>query len=188
VIVASIYWASAFNSINLSEHLKRNEIFIIAVNLILVIASWLLFTSSVIYALVPTLFIISILYKKEQKFKHTRLGTVLNLNGDLFIHSIVAMTYVMLFYAMTQYRVDLLIAPSLAVHGALILFLKDRRLTTVKFSFGLILLGIIKLAMIDAGSALLWQKVILFMGIGIFILAASFWYQKLVSTAEVQSN
>ncbi len=188
VIFAAIYWASAFNSINLSEHLKRNETFIIAVNLILVAASWLLVSSSVNYALVSAIFLISSLYQKEQKFKQTRLGKALNLNGDLFIHSIVAMTYVILFYALTEYRIDLLIAPTLAVHGALILFLKDRRLTTVKFSFGLILLGIIKLAMIDAGSALLWQKVVLFMGIGVFILGASFWYQKLVSAAGVQNN
>ena len=188
VIFSAIYWASAFNAINLSEHLKRNETFIIAVNLILVAASWSLVSSSVSYALVPAIFLISALYQKEQKFKQTRLGKALNLNGDLFFHSIAAMTYVTMFYALTEYRIDLLIAPALAMHGALILFLKDRRLTTVKYSFGLILLGIIKLAMIDAGSALLWQKVILFMGIGVFILVASFWYQKLVSAAEVQNN
>jgi hypothetical protein len=188
VIFAAVYWASAFNAINLSEHLKRNEIFIIAMNLILLVASWLLIAVSVNYILVPIIFLISVLYKKEHKFKQTRLGKKLNLNGELFIHSIIAVTYVILFYALAEYRIDLLIAPTLAVHGALILFLKDRRLTTVKYSFGLILLGIIKLAMIDAGSALLWQKVILFMGIGVFILAASFWYQKLVSAAEVQSN
>jgi len=64
------------------------------------------------------------------------------------------------------------------------LFMKDRRVFTVKYSFGLILLGIIKLAVIDAANALLWQKVILFMGIGVFILAASFWYQKRVSKAD----
>jgi uncharacterized membrane protein len=46
------------------------------------------------------------------------------------------------------------------------------------------LLGIIKLALIDASNALLWQKVILFMGIGVFILAASFWYQKWVNKTE----
>ncbi len=72
----------------------------------------------------------------------------------------------------------------LAVHGAIILFVKDRRLTTVKYSFFLMLLGIVKLAFFDAANALLWQKVILFMGIGVFILAASFWYQKLVSKTE----
>jgi hypothetical protein len=35
--------------------------------------------------------------------------------------------------------------------------------------------------MIDAANALLWQKVILFMGVGAFILLASFGYQKLVT-------
>jgi hypothetical protein len=188
VIFTAIYWASALNAINLSDHFKRNEIFIIVVNLVLVVASWLLVSSNINYVFVSVIFLMSILYKREQKFKQTRLGNVLNINGDLFIHSIVAITYVTLFYALAEYRFDLLIAPALAVHGALILFLKDRRLTVVKYSFGLILLGIIKLAMIDAGSALLWQKVILFMGIGVFILGASFWYQKLVNSVEVPNN
>ena len=172
MIFAAIYWASAFNALNLSEHLKRNETFIIVINLILVIVSWLLVSSNVNYALVPAIFLISALYQKELKFKHSLLGKVLNLNSDLFFHSIIAITYVTTLYSLTEYRIDLLIAPTLAVHGALILFLKDRRLTTVKYSFGLFFLGIIKLAMIDAGSALLWQKVILFMGIGVFILVS----------------
>ncbi len=188
VMFAAIYWASAFNSINLSEHLKRNETFIIAINLLLVVAAWVLVSINVSYALVPAIFLISALYQKEQKFKHSHLGKILNLNGDLFLHSIVAITYVTLFYSITEYRIELLIAPALAMHGALILFLKDRRITTVKYSFGLILLGIVKLAMIDAANALLWQKVILFMGIGVFILVASFWYQKLVSKVEVSST
>ena len=103
----------------------------------------------------------------------------------MFLHSVVAITYIVLCTALNKYQLDLLIAPALAIHGALILFLKDRRITTVKYSFGLILLGITKLAMIDAANALLWQKVILFMGIGVFILAASFWYQKFAGRVEV---
>ncbi|KGJ91458.1 DUF2339 domain-containing protein [Colwellia psychrerythraea] len=182
---AAIYWASIFNAINLSDHFKKNETFITAINLILVVASWLLISLSVNYVLVPAIFIISVLYHKKQRFEQTRLGSSLKLNGDLFLHSIGAITYVTMFYAFTEYRMDLFVSPALAVHGALILFLKDKRLTTVKYSFGIILLGIIKLAMIDAASALLWQKVILFMGIGIFILAASFWYQKLISREVV---
>ncbi len=62
----------------------------------------------------------------------------------------------------------------------MILFLKNRNTTTIKYSFLLISLGIMKLALIDAANALLWQKVLLFMGIGIFILFASFSYQKLM--------
>jgi hypothetical protein len=184
LIVAACYWMTLFNSINLSEHLKRNQIAIIAVNLLLVMGAWILMLTDVRYAFVPSLFLIAALYQKENKFKRSQLGQYLQLNSELFLHSVAAISYVILCISLNEYRVDLLIAPALAVHGALILFLKDRRITTVKYSFVLILLGIIKLAMIDAANALLWQKVILFMGIGLFILAASFWYQKLVSKVE----
>jgi hypothetical protein len=184
LIIASLYWAIAFNAMNISEHLKRNEIFIIAVNFVLVIAAWLLIPSNEFYSVIPMIFLASAMVQKERKFKHSRLGEALKLNGDLFLHSIAAISYVILFASLTHYRIDLLISPALAVHGALILFLKDRRLITVKYSFGLISLGIIKLAMIDAANALLWQKVILFMGVGVFILLASFWYQKLVNRVD----
>ena len=183
MIVASLYWAFAFNSINLSGHLKRNENLIIAINLLLVVGAWLLMSSNGQYAVVPVIFLIAALYQKEAKFKQSKLGLALHLNSDLFLHSIVAITYVTLFASLAEYRLNLLIAPVLAIHGALILFLKDRRKTTIKYSFVLIVLAIVKLSLIDAANALLWQKVILFMGIGVFILVASFWYQKQVSTS-----
>jgi len=188
VIIASFYWALAFNLTNVSAHLKRNETCIITVNLVLVIGAWFLVSSNAFYAIVPVIFLISALYKKENKLKSSRLGLALTLNTDLFLHSIAAISYVTLFASLATYRLDLLISPALAVHGALILFLKDRRLTTVKYSFGLISLGIIKLAIIDAANALLWQKVILFMGVGVFILLASFWYQKLVTRVGKEVN
>jgi len=188
VLIATLYWAMAFNALNVSDHLKRNETFIIAVNLLLVIAAWLFIQSNEVYVLVPIIFLAAASYQKENKFRHSRLGKALQLNGDLFLHSIVAISNVTLFYSLAEYRMDLFISPVLAIHGALILFLKDRRITTVKYSFGLILLAIIKLSMIDAANALLWQKVILFMGIGVFILVASFWYQKLVSATEIANH
>lgn len=181
---AAIYWVSAFNLISVSEHLKRNEKLIIIINLVLIVWAWFATSSNSSYALIPSLFLIAALYKKDIKLKHSQLGKALKLNTDLFLHSVAAITYVTLFYSLVEYRLDLLIAPILAVHGAIILFVKDKRITTVKYSFSLILFGVIKLAMIDAANALLWQKVVLFMGIGIFILAASFWYQKLVSRVE----
>lgn len=187
-VVAALYWAIVFNALKLSEHLQRNENTIILLNLVLVVGAWIMTLSNAEYALIPAIFLVAALYKKQQRYKLSKLGLMLKLNSDLLLHSIAALTYVTLFYSLTAYRFDLLIAPALAVHGALILFLKDRRITTVKYSFGLILLGIVKLSMLDAANALLWQKVILFMGIGIFILAASFWYQKLVSNAAVQNS
>jgi hypothetical protein len=184
LIVAALYWCTLLNTVHLSGHFKRNETFITVVALLLVAGSWLLIPSNANYVLVPVIFLLAALYQKEQRFVHSILGKKLTLNSDIFLHSIAGVSYVILFAVLTEYRLDLIIAPALAVHGALILFLKDRRLTTVKYSFGLMLLGIIKLAMVDASNALLWQKVILFMGIGVFILGASFWYQKLVSSVE----
>ena len=66
----------------------------------------------------------------------------------------------------------------------MVLFIKEQRLINVKFAFALIFIGILKLALLDAANVLLWQKVMLFMGIGIFILGASFWYQKLTKAAQ----
>jgi len=184
LVFAAIYWATILNTTNLSEHLKRNETYITAVNLLLLIAAWTLISSNANYVMVPVIFLLAALYKKDKRFINSYLGNKLALNSDLFLHSIAAISYGNLFASLTEYRLDLLIAPALAVHGALILFLKDKRLTTVKYGFALMLLGIIKLAMIDAANALLWQKVILFMGIGVFILLASFWYQKLVTNVD----
>jgi len=185
VISAALYWGTLFNTMNLSDHLRRNETFITVANLLLVIASWGLIFEKVSYVLVPVIFLIATLHQKEHTFNLTKLGKKLALNEDLFLHSIGAISYVAVLYALDLYRLDLLIAPVLAVHGATILFLKDKRLTTVKYSFFLILSGIVKLALIDAANALLWQKVVLFMGIGVFILLASFWYQKLTRNVDV---
>jgi hypothetical protein len=184
MMAASIYWAIAFNTLSLSEHLKRNERFITAVNIVLVIIAWGMMQSSVTYVLSPTIFLLATLYQKQHRFKHSQLSKAVKCNSDLLLHSMLAVTYVSLCYSIIEYRLELLISPLLAVHGAMILFLKDRQITTVKYSFVLILLGIIKLAIVDAANALLWQKVILFMGIGIFILLASFWYQKVINKAE----
>jgi len=187
LIIAALYWGAILNATHLSAHLKRNELFITIINLLLIISAWLLIPSDSMYVLVSVIFLFSAMIEKKQRFTHSLLGKKLALNSDIFLHSIAAISYVILLASLTKYRLDLLIAPALAIHGALILFLKDRRLTTVKYSFALMLLGIIKLAMIDASNALLWQNVILFMGIGVFILASSFWYQKLVSGAEKQA-
>jgi len=185
LLTAAILWALAFNKLNASEHLKRNELFITITNLALVVIGWILMAFDASYVCIPVIFLAAAIYNKPLQSINSRLNNLFKLNGDLLLHSIAAITYVVLFAELTIYRLELLIAPTLAIHGALILFLKDRRITTVKYSFVLIMLGIGKLAMVDAANALLWQKVILFMGIGLFILAATFWYQKIISKTEI---
>jgi len=186
-IFAGLYWSALMNMSHLSSLLKSNEKIITMINMVLVVGAWLLIPSNTYYVLLPAIFLTATIFQKEQRFMKSLLGENLKLNSDIFLHSIAAISYLTLLASLKEYQFDLIIAPILAVHGALILFLKDRRLATVKYSFVLILLGIGKLALIDAANALLWQKVILFMGVGIFILAASFWYQKLVSHVEVDA-
>ncbi|MDN3651214.1 DUF2339 domain-containing protein [Thalassotalea ponticola] len=183
LVAASLIWVGLLAMLGHSEHLKRNEYTIICVNGILIVTAWWLTASDAMYASIPLIFLLVAAYRNSTFISNTKISSLLGLNSNLFLHSIAAVTYVTLFASLNEYRLDLLIAPVFAVHGAVILFVNDRRLFTVKYSFGLIVLGIIKLAFIDTANALLWQKVILFMGIGVFILMASFWYQKLVRKA-----
>jgi hypothetical protein len=127
--------------------------------------------NSILFTSVPALILLSIFVLKRRN----------NQMLDLGMHSYLLITYVLSCLALDDYGISLAIAPLLAVHGATILFLKRRTKVTVRYSFSLILLGIAKLALIDTASVILWQKVMLFIGIGVFILFASFWYQKLVS-------
>jgi len=182
LLAASIYWSAAMNLQELSDHLKRNKKLISIVSLSLVFISWGLLGFGIEYLCPSLIYIAAALYQKDKRFMQTPLGQLFKANTDLMLHAMFAISYVLGLLNLADMRLDLLVAPALAVQGAVILFLKDKRPTTVKFSFMLIGLGVLKLAFIDAASALLWQKVILFMGIGVFILFASFWYQKLVKS------
>jgi len=184
LITAAVYWSVLFNRSVEWLAFKPLSILVNAVSGWIILIAWLLIFENASYAVIPVIYLIAALYQKVQRFNQSLLGKLLGKNSDLGLHIIGAISYVLLLSTLYQYNLDLLIAPALAIHGALILFIKDRRLSTIKFSFALIFIGILKLALIDAENVLLWQKVMLFMGIGIFILGASFWYQKLTKTTE----
>lgn len=138
--------------------------------------------NSILFAIAPAFILLSIFVLKQRD--RLQLSDKLVSNNqtlELGMHSYLLVTYVLSCLALNDYAISLAIAPLLAVHGATILFLKNRTAITVRYSFSLILLGIAKLALIDTANVVLWQKVMLFIGIGVFILFASFWYQKLVS-------
>lgn len=185
LITAALYWGMLFYRSIQSKYITSIATFIYIISGLLILSSWILVFDNSFYALIPVIYIGLSLYEKEQFVKQLMAGSLFNKNGELLLHLVGVVTYVCLLAGLYYYRFDLLIAPMLAVHGALILFMKGRSLTSVKFSFGLIFIGILKLGLIDAENVLLWQKVMLFMGIGIFILGASFWYQKLIRTTDV---
>jgi hypothetical protein len=154
------------------------------------IVAWLALTAdftfseanSLLFTIVPGVILASFfVLKQRNRLPFTNELEPNNQMFELGMHSYLLITYVLSCLALNDYSMSLAIAPLLAVHGATILFLKSRTTITVRYSFSLILLGIAKLALIDAANVMLWQKVMLFIGIGVFILFASFWYQKLVS-------
>ncbi|REL29245.1 DUF2339 domain-containing protein [Thalassotalea euphylliae] len=178
VLLGAVIWLTHLVFIKYSSHLMRNERLIVAVVGMSIILAWGLTFVDALYALVPMAFLLAS-WQRKGLLESTLIGRFFGENTPLLLHALGAVSYVVTMLALASYRFDLLIAPSLAIHGALILFLQDKRLVVVKFGFSILLLGIAKLAIIDAANALLWQKVILFMGIGAFILVASFWYQRL---------
>jgi len=188
LITAAMYWGALLNRSIVWESAKWLQVVTHVVSGLIILIAWVGIEKSVAFALVPVIYIIAALYDKEKSFKHSLVGNKLGNNSELGLHFIGAITYLIVLFELSYYHLDLLIAPALAIHGALILFMKDRRLTTIKFSFGLILLGIVKLGLLDAANVLLWQKVMLFMGIGILMLGASFWYQKLIRTTDSLAN
>jgi len=184
IFTSALYWSSCLFLMDRSNHLQRNKKTIYILCSLLVMASWVLTQTKPIYTIIPVLFLLIIILKKAYFSNAALIAKHAKNTSHLLLHSVSVITYLSLFSSLSQYKLDLFIAPLLAIHGAIILFLKNRHITTVRYSFGLILLGIAKLALIDAANALLWQKVILFMGIGAFILVASFWYQKLIKRLE----
>jgi hypothetical protein len=180
---AMVYWSFCLVSLVNNPYLSANKLFIVIMNILLLLASWLFMQYSLYYAFIAILFIIAALYLNKREYLAPLLPQRIKNHVKIILHSIVAITYSLVLLSLNEYRADLLIAPSLAAHGALMLFLKDKSISTVKFSFSLMFLGIAKLAFIDTANALLWQKVILFIGIGLFILVASYWYQKIANNA-----
>lgn len=158
------------------------------------ILSWLLlslhggtsYAHPVINVLTPILMLASMWILKQQNLLAVYSSKRVNKHYlDIGWHTYLLVTYILLCLSVSHHSMlismSLAIAPLLAIHGAAILFFKDRSTITVRYSFCLIALGVAKLAIIDAANVVLWQKVMLFIGIGVFILLASFWYQKLVS-------
>jgi len=187
-LTGSIYWASCLAFIGKFEHVKRNQTVVFIINCLFVMSGWILTLTNPYYSVIPVLFLSVMIYQQRYFSTQSFITLFTKNNIHLLLHSVGVITYLFLLTSLEHYRVDLLIAPALAIHGAVILFMKNRHLTTIRYSFSLIIFGIIKLAFFDAASALLWQKVILFMGIGVFILAASFWYQKLISKLKLNES
>lgn len=153
-----------------------------------IVSSWLLAYENPLFAIASVLFVAASFVKQRQPYQASALGQWFGSNNGLLLHSVILIAYTITLLGLYNMRLDLLLAPILAVHGAFILFMNQRTIANVRYSFGLILMGILKLGLYDAANAVLWQKVVLFMGIGVLILLASFWYQRLVNNQAADSD
>lgn len=178
--VATLYWLTNLAWVNKTIYLHRNATVIMLVNSLLVIAAWkLTLLSGAQYTIMPIGLLLLLTYQYKQKQRMKLLNSLVGQQIDLFLHAILAITYTTLLYSLSLYKLNLLVAPALVIHGIVILLAMSDRINKVKFGFTLMLLGIAKLAIFDAANTQLWQKVILFIGIGVFLLFSAFWYQKL---------
>ncbi|MBL4910492.1 MAG: DUF2339 domain-containing protein [Alteromonadaceae bacterium] len=181
-LVASIYWLACLAFINKIVYLKRNQVLITSLNILLILVAWKLsFAEGIKFMLMPASFLLLLSYQYKQQQRLGLINRLTNYNVDILLHSITAISYSFTLLALTTFKLELLIAPALVLHGIVILLTLSDRLVKVKFAFVLIILGIAKLALIDAASGVLWQKVVLFIGIGVFMLFSAFWYQKLLA-------
>ncbi|KGJ99050.1 hypothetical protein [Thalassotalea sp. ND16A] len=166
--------------INNSIYLRTSSEFIKCTNLLILLASWFFTLDNSYYVCSATLTLICMAYgtlTAASPQQWLRMGA----HYDLFLHSFAAVTYCLALFSLARSGFDLLIGPALAIHGVYILLKQSGSLIKVKYGFALMFIAIVKLALIDAASALLWQKVVLFIGVGAFLLFAAFWYQKLMT-------
>jgi hypothetical protein len=85
-------------------------------------------------------------------------------------------------FLLAAWDLALLISPLLILQGSYLFFTHKHSKFVAKLALGFIFVGLLKLGFVDAANALLWQKVALMIGIGLFMLGAAFVYQKRLVT------
>ncbi len=87
-----------------------------------------------------------------------------------------------------QWQWDILITPIIIIHGSLLLFLSQEDKKLAKLALTMIMASLAKLGLLDVTVAELWQKVVLMIGIGVFMLLAAFFYQRKYNTTQGEDN
>ncbi|WP_233267264.1 hypothetical protein [Paraglaciecola sp. L3A3] len=81
-------------------------------------------------------------------------------------------------FLLAKWELALLITPCLILQGSYLFFTHKHSKFIAKLALAFMAAGLLKLGILDTVNALLWQKVVLMISIGIFMLAAAFIYQK----------
>jgi hypothetical protein len=160
--------------------IKRNTQTFVNCLLLGIPASWLLLSldkgsASSLYVICNIAVLLLCLFKISSAGK--TLSRVLGFkeNTVIVFHMIIVLSYLQLF---ASWDLMLLASPGLIIHGSILLFSDSSNKKLAKMALLYIFAALLKLAFVDAESAILWQKVVLLIGIGCFMLFAAFVYQK----------
>ncbi|MGK0305546.1 MAG: hypothetical protein ACI8UG_001294 [Gammaproteobacteria bacterium] len=88
-------------------------------------------------------------------------------------------------FLLSEWELALLISLWLILQGSYLFFTHKHSKFMAKIALAFIFFGLLKLGFIDTTNILLWQKVALMIGIGIFMLGAAFTHQKQLSQATI---
>jgi hypothetical protein len=122
-----------------------------------------------------TLLILQVLFPSTRLPQFTL--TLLKHNSLVYpIHHLLLTTSVLLL--LIGWELTLFIAPWLVLQGSYLFWTQKHNSSLGKIALAYVFFGLLKLGLIDAANALLWQKVALLIGIGLFMIIAAFAYQK----------
>ncbi len=177
--IAALYWLSCFVFARHAKPLWQNERLITLMSLMILVLSWGLALDQIHFAVIPLYFASACLVRHRVNSYHkSRLSKYFKPHHDLFLHTLAAASYTAW---LSGVELSILTGPALAAHAIGILLLTKPNLAAVRYAFLLIFTGVLKIAFVDAVTSTQGEKVLLFVGVGGFILFASFWYQRLLS-------
>lgn len=181
LVVVAVYWLSIYLNPGKQVALKLNHQKSLIINRGIFFISLLAMSVNSWLVSVPLIYLaIGLLLHQDKLIYFSSLGWHKNSQR----HALIALTYTFFIFGFGTHQAALFFGPLMAIHGVFVV-LQDRSHPSVtKLGFGLLAIGIIKIAVWDVNATELWQKVLMFIGIGCFLLIASFWYQKLIIKYE----
>jgi hypothetical protein len=137
---------------------------------------------SATFWLISTILLVCFVLFQDKQGVKPLLNLITSTQRRFVVHHL--MLTISLFFLLDLWQLNILFTPCLIVQGSYLFFARKQSAFMNKFALAFMFVGLLKLGFIDAANALLWQKVILMIGIGGFMLAAAFVYQKRLNKAS----
>ena len=187
LLFACVYFGVGLFDSKIIALFARNYNAIVCANICIYLIAWLNTFNVREYVLVPLL---GLVLMGIFKYFNRGCGAFYRMHksvneGQLLLQLFIGASYCTFLASGSSTDFSIWLAPSLIIHGVVMLFILQRHAINLKASFGLMALGVAKLIMVDINTALLSHKVMLFMGLGLFVLLASFGYQKLQASSDM---